>query len=289
MTKINNKLLFLILAILIFAVLLVSSKFTTFAAAEPTITVGSAKGNAGDTVDVTITMSNNPGLVSMNLYVNYDTDVLKLIEVKDGGLLSGVTHSDNYTSPYSLCWVNDLSKENFKVNGVLAKLTFEINKNTKLKQTKVSLEQDILDCNVENVVFNLKSGSVNVGNTINESKVNSSETNLNKKQTATESRSDDFYKNASDKNNSTDGTFGSTGQMAENEVAPGENLNAGRSDTSENSNESVSEFIRVTSDSANNELNNNGTVVTVVVITIVFALILGGLFIYLKQRRKKME
>ena len=71
--------------------------FTAFADSEdaPSIVVSRTEAKAGDTVDVTITMSNNPGLVSANLYVNYDADVLKLKEVKDGGLLSGVTHSDN--------------------------------------------------------------------------------------------------------------------------------------------------------------------------------------------------
>lgn len=104
--------------------------FTTFAVSSenPSIAINSARGKAGDTVDVTITMSNNPGFVSANLYVKYDENILTLKKVKDGGLLSGVTHSDNYTSPYGLCWVNDLSKENFKVNGVLATLTFEISR-----------------------------------------------------------------------------------------------------------------------------------------------------------------
>lgn len=128
----------------------------------PSIVIGSARGKAGDTVDVTITMSDNPGFVSANLYVNYDEDLLTLKNVKDGGLLSGVTHSDNYTSPYGLCWVNDLAKENFKVNGVLATLTFEISKNAKPGKTTISLEQDILDCDIENVVFELGNGSVEV-------------------------------------------------------------------------------------------------------------------------------
>lgn len=136
----------------------------------PSIVIGSARGKAGDTVDVTITMSDNPGFVSANLYVNYDEDVLTLKKVKDGGLLSGVTHSDNYTSPYGLCWVNDLAKENFKVNGVLATLTFEISKNAKPGKTTISLEQDILDCDIENVVFELGNGSVEVTGASNSAK-----------------------------------------------------------------------------------------------------------------------
>lgn len=138
--------------------------FTCFAVSSknPSIIINSARGEAGDTVDVTITISNNPGFVSANLYVKYDESILTLKKVKDGGLLSGVTHSDNYTSPYGLCWVNDLSTENFKVNGVLATLTFEISKESNPGSTTISLEQDILNCDIENVVFDLVSGKVEI-------------------------------------------------------------------------------------------------------------------------------
>lgn len=139
--------------------------FTAFADSEgtPSIVVSSAEAKAGDTVDVTITMSNNPGLVSVNLYVNYDADVLKLKEVKDGGLLSGVTHSDNYTtSPYGLCWVNDTAPENFTVNGVLATLTFEVSADAVSGTSTISLDQDILNYDMDNVVFDLVNGNVQV-------------------------------------------------------------------------------------------------------------------------------
>lgn len=280
MTKINNKLLFLILAILIFAVLLVSSKFTTFAAAEPTITVGSAKGNAGDTVDVTITMSNNPGLVSMNLYVNYDTDVLKLIEVKDGGLLSGVTHSDNYTSPYSLCWVNDLSKENFKVNGVLAKLTFEIFNNAKDSST-VSLDQDILNCDMENVDFNLISGKIEVGNS-SQSKDN-------------DSQASGFTESNFDSNVS---SIANSGKYSEN-IESRNSSDVKASDASKNNQESVDNNATVLfkddsdvsaeksspTDSAKSKGGLNRILVILIAIIIIVAVITSG-FIYCKYKHK---
>jgi len=39
-------------------------------AVSPTISVSKANGNIGDTVDVTVSLSNNPGIVSMTLKVN---------------------------------------------------------------------------------------------------------------------------------------------------------------------------------------------------------------------------
>ena len=62
---------------------------------------------SGNSINVTITMSNNFGLASMNLYVNYDTDVLTIKEVKNRSLLLVVTHRDNLTSStYGLCCKN---------------------------------------------------------------------------------------------------------------------------------------------------------------------------------------
>ena len=164
MNKTYKIMIFIFVFVMIVFSLTSMNMFTTFAVSSenPSIAINSARGKAGDTVDVTITMSNNPGFVSANLYVKYDENILTLKKVKDGGLLSGVTHSDNYTSPYGLCWVNDLSKENFKVNGVLATLTFEISKDAKSGESTISLEQDILNCDVENVIFDLISGKVEI-------------------------------------------------------------------------------------------------------------------------------
>lgn len=166
--------------------------FTAFADSEdaPSIVVSSTEAKAGDTVDVTITMSNNPGLVSANLYVNYDADVLKLKEVKDGGLLSGVTHSDNYkTSPYGLCWVNDTAPENFKVNGVLATLTFEVSKEAVTGTTTISLDQDILNYDMDNVVFDLVSGNIQI-----EGKhIHKTESIPAKKSSCTENGNNEYY------------------------------------------------------------------------------------------------
>lgn len=166
--------------------------FTAFADSEgkPSIVASSVATKAGDTVDVTITMSNNPGLVSANLYVNYDADVLTLKEVKDGGLLTGVTHSDNYkTSPYGLCWVNDTAPENFTVNGILATLTFEVSEEAVTGTTTISLEQDILNFDMDNVVFDLVSGNIQIeGKHIHETELIPA-----KESTCTENGNNEYY------------------------------------------------------------------------------------------------
>lgn len=162
----KKKILRTLAIVLTVGILMTQAMFFTAFAESPdsqAIVVSSAQAKAGDTVDVTITMSGNPGLVSINLYVNYDADVLTLKEVKDGGLLTGVTHSDNFTtSPYGLCWVNDTAPENFTVNGVLATLTFEVSADAKSGTSTISLDQDILNYDMENVVFDLVSGDIQI-------------------------------------------------------------------------------------------------------------------------------
>lgn len=251
---------------------------------NPSIVINSARGEAGDTVDVTITMSNNPGFVSANLYVKYDESVLTLKKVKDGGLLSGVTHSDNYTSPYGLCWVNDLSTENFKVNGVLATLTFEISKNAKPGKTTISLEQDILDCDIENVVFDLVSGKVEINGSSQSKDSDLPETTSKASNSDSNVNSVDDSDKASKNNES---------------VNQSEVKDSDASDINEKSEDydatvlSTSDLVgntkkSSTSDSATNK--GGGVVQTVsilIAVILIAAIILTAVFVYYKRTRKK--
>lgn len=243
----------------------------------PSIVIGSARGKAGDTVDVTITMSDNPGFVSANLYVNYDEDLLTLKNVKDGGLLSGVTHSDNYTSPYGLCWVNDLAKENFKVNGVLATLTFEISKNAKPGKTIISLEQDILDCDIENVVFKLTDGNVEVGN--------SSAKSENSKSISGDSQnsenSEKTYNQSSDTNNSSSNS--NKDLVTESST---ENSNADNKETDNIKSGNSASVLSSTTDSAQNEGSTSSVWIIALAIILILVLISVGGYVFCKRKRK---
>lgn len=243
----------------------------------PSIVIGSARGKAGDTVDVTITMSDNPGFVSANLYVNYDEDVLTLKNVKDGGLLSGVTHSDNYTSPYGLCWVNDLAKENFKVNGVLATLTFEISKNAKPGKTTISLEQDILDCDIENVVFKLTDGNVEVGNS--SAKSENSDSSSDNSQNS--ENSEKTYNQSSDTNNSSSNS--NKDLVTESST---ENSNADNKETDNIKSGNSASVLSSTTDSAQNEGSTSSVWIIALAIILILVLISVGGYVFCKRKRK---
>ena len=141
-------------------------KSNAVSAADPVLRVSDAAGEAGDEVEVTISMENNPGIVSMFLELHYDHKKLSLVTVADQQLLPNGTHSGNLSdNPYSLYWEDSTAAENVISNGVLAKLTFKILDTAEAGNTLVSLQygtDDIYNYDVENVCFAIDNGMVEV-------------------------------------------------------------------------------------------------------------------------------
>ena len=109
-------------------------KTTSFTVTVEEATVTGAKyeiadvtGVAGSTVEVYVSVANNPGIISLRNTITYDTSALELIAVQDCGLLAGyTTPSATITSPYTLRWADSLATVNNAKNGQLVKLTFQI-------------------------------------------------------------------------------------------------------------------------------------------------------------------
>ena len=102
---------------------------------QPLLSVADVSGNAGETVEVEIELSNNPGIIALCFDVVYDSSKLKLISAEDKKILgtSTSTFGNNISAnPYRLCW-DDSSDRNNEENGVLVTLTFEILKDAKGK------------------------------------------------------------------------------------------------------------------------------------------------------------
>lgn len=163
------------------------------------LTLTSARGS-DNTVEVTITMSENPGFVSANLYVNFDTSVLQLTKVKDGNTLTGPYHSDKYTSPYALCWIDDLALENHYNNGTLVTLTFKVLDASKLTDTKITLRQDIVNFDLENVWFEVKGGTLTLADSGKSEKADSSQASVDEQSDNASQNSDNNNHNNSDSN-----------------------------------------------------------------------------------------
>ena len=131
----------------------------------PKFVVSKAIGHAGDTVNVTVSMENNPGIVAATLRIAYDTTKLKLTNVEDTGLFPNFLGANNYNSPYAVVWEDSTATENFAQNGVLLNLTFEIPEGTALGTTSISLSYDpdeVYNVVDQNVTFATISGGVEI-------------------------------------------------------------------------------------------------------------------------------
>ena len=136
----------------------------------PTITVSDVVGYAGDTVEVPIIMSNNPGVVAVMLQLTYDSEMMTLIEVTDGGILGTALHSDTFTDPYCLFWANFTSTKDYTDNGVIAILKFKLLEDigdVDIQTCPLTLsynydDYDIINCDMEAVRFNIENGTVTI-------------------------------------------------------------------------------------------------------------------------------
>ncbi len=80
----------------------------------PSITIADVTGEAGETVDVEIEISNNPGIIAISFDVKYDASKIKLVKAENKKLLgtsTSVFGNDLSANPYRLCW-DDLFDSN---------------------------------------------------------------------------------------------------------------------------------------------------------------------------------
>ena len=133
----------------------------TFALSDKTVT-------AGTQFDVTLSVINNPGIVTASVGVTYDSAILKLVSVTDGGLLGAGTAfpgKDLTAIPYTMMWEDSLANANHTEDGVLATLTFEVLEDVPLGKTPITLsyiKNSTLNVDLDEVAFTLGNGSVEV-------------------------------------------------------------------------------------------------------------------------------
>lgn len=129
------------------------------------VVVENARANAGETVEIKITLENNTGLIAALLDAEYDRERLELVEVTDCRLLAGGTFSPNYKSyPYKMVW-NSASHTNFTDSGTLAVLKFKVLDNAKSGNAFINLsynDNDVFDVDLNNVSLTVKNGGIEV-------------------------------------------------------------------------------------------------------------------------------
>ena len=100
-----------------------------YAQSAPTIHVSHETGEVGDVVNVTFSLENNPGIISLKLEVAYDDTKLEIVGVNDAGKLGPTLHLDLEEldlCPYKLSWFELFPPDDYTFNGVIATLEFKI-------------------------------------------------------------------------------------------------------------------------------------------------------------------
>ena len=155
---------------IILAFLLMFAIGTPIALAEsqPIIAVDSVEGKPGDTVSVPITVTNNPGIVALRVFVEYDAKVLQLTSVQDGTIFPAGKSTFNgslQVLPYTMLWADGISKTDYTANGTLVTLTFTVLDSAKDGKSPITVTYDkssTFNVDLTDVTFTMQNGSVAV-------------------------------------------------------------------------------------------------------------------------------
>lgn len=130
---------------------------------EPTITVSSVSANAGDTVEVKVLISNNPGIAGAILKVSYDSN-LKLTDSNVGSAFSTLSYTKPgvYSNPCNFTWDSESGMSTS--NGTIVTLTFTVDDGVesgdKLAINCSYNKGDVYDENLKDVSLNMVNGYV---------------------------------------------------------------------------------------------------------------------------------
>lgn len=164
--KLMKKTVAIVLAV---AMLVLAVPFSTGAESVPTIKVNSVSAYPGDKVDVKIDISNNPGIISMLIKVEYDAENLTLTKITNGTTLPGPQHNVNQLSknPVTINFADDTASENIISNGTIVTFSFDVKENAEIGKAdvKVTYEEDnagIYNFDLKPVHFDVENGGVTV-------------------------------------------------------------------------------------------------------------------------------
>ena len=136
--------------------------FSAISETMPVVTVSSVKTIAGNTVDVTISISGNTGITGAILSVNYDS-ALTLTNVASGDAFGSLTFANlavPYLNPLVLSWDGE---SNDTSNGTLVTLTFAIPADMPIGDYPIEItykDNDIFDADLNNVVVGIENGQI---------------------------------------------------------------------------------------------------------------------------------
>lgn len=136
----------------------------------PKLVVSNAKANLGKTVDVTVSLANNPGIIGTRFTLSYDKSKLELTAVKNGTVFddTAFTSNNDITAvPFTVYWEDALASSNNTSNGVLVTFTFKVLEDAEIGTTPVEIAIDsgsTFNYDLDNVKIVSVNGSVEIAN-----------------------------------------------------------------------------------------------------------------------------
>ena len=141
------------------------------------IEVGSLTAYPGDTIEIPVSLRNNPGVASFKLTVHYDDTLLSYQSLAFDEALTAIKDSETFVNAeqrgqVTLAWV--ATGSNYSGSGNVAVLTFKVNAAQENTNTQLSVtydEDDVFNSDFVNQHFLAKAGSVQV-NTVRPGDIN---------------------------------------------------------------------------------------------------------------------
>ena len=129
------------------------------------VSLPDVSGEVGETVVVPVTLSSNPGIVSLEMEIDYDASKIALVEAENTRLLPGNFTTSEFETvvPYMLMWVDGTAMSNNTKTGVIAYLTFEILEGCRGSSSALTITfdpEDVFDVYLNNVQASAVNGSI---------------------------------------------------------------------------------------------------------------------------------
>lgn len=131
------------------------------------ISLDSCEADPGGEISVPIRLVNNPGIISAEIEVVYDAEVLDWVGVQAGDY-AGTVGDYEIGIGQSVAWFARDERTDIAQDGVLVTLSFKVKEETQAKSTQISVsydEENVFDAILNNVYFEVVPGVVTIKGT----------------------------------------------------------------------------------------------------------------------------
>ncbi len=139
--------------------------FNIISSTKPRFIVSSATASAGQTINVDISMANNPGITALLLDINYDTTRLSLQKVTFNSAMGGSSNSSpSLASPATVSWYNGLANMT-AANVKICTLEFKVLSAAPDGKAQIGITYDIeniFNVDFESIEFETTDGGITV-------------------------------------------------------------------------------------------------------------------------------